>query len=314
MNLLRSARFLRRALLPMLGAVWLAGWIVGEREAPWLWLYFIPAPVILVCGLIDLFVSRHDLRRWRTLPVLILTALAAWKTAGFDSRWHPRRVSSPDHAIRVVHWNIARAPFGYFSMFNQLRKDRPDLVILSESAPGDFWPNRRHSMLDLPFSFCDQGMAVLSRFAIEPQGTIPLPNARAWWARIALPDGPLDLVMCDLLSHPTLNRRAALEPLARWVGQHDSTIPLLVVGDFNTPRDARSFEPLRAHLRHAYEIAGRGWPYTWPLPFPVYSLDHAWVSGDITVHRYRLRTAPISDHRRQVLTISIDRAPSSSPE
>lgn len=314
MRRLRPARFARRAVLPLLGVAWLAGCLLGERETPWLWLYFIPAPVVLACGLLDLFLSRHTLRRWRTLPVVGLTLLAAWKTLALDARWHRPSGAPPAGAIRVVHWNIARAPFGDAPVFKHLRKDQPDIVILSESSHHRAWADQGMNELGLPFAFHDQGMTLLSRFAFEPQGTIPLPHARAWWARVALPDGPLDLLTCDLLSRPTLNRRAALEPLARWIGQRERAVPLLVVGDFNTPRDARSFGPLRRRLRHAYELAGRGWPYTWPLPMPVYALDHAWVSDTVVVHLYHLRDAPVSDHRRQALTISIDRAAPPSPE
>ena len=311
---MRPARFAGRAFLPLLGTAWLIGWIMGDRETPWVWFYFIPAPFILAAGLLDLFVCRHAPFRWRTALVIGLTLLAAVKTALRDTHWNRPRVDAPAGAIRIVHWNVAHTPFGLFPMFKQLRADRPDLVVLSESAHGRYWSDWSNTELGLPYAFHDQGMTLLSRFDFEPQGTIRLPNARAWWARIELPDGPLDLVLCDLLSHPRLNLRAALDPLAQWVEQRDAAIPLLVVGDFNTPRDARSWGPLRARLRHAYEVAGRGWPYSWPLPFPVYALDHAWVSDKITVHGYRLRSAAISDHRRQILTIGIDRKTASSTE
>lgn len=304
---LRPIRFARRGAFPLFGALWLAGWIVGERRPPWLWLYFIPAPVVLIGGLVDLVVCRHEWRRWRTASVVLLTLLAAWKTLGLDMRWHLTKGPDADATIRIVHWNIAHAPFGYLSVFKHLRKDRPDVVILSESSHGRYWADWGFNELGLPFAFHDQGMTLLSRFDFEPQGTIPMPNARAWRARLALPDGPLDLVLIDVLSHPTLDRRVAIDPLAKWIAQREAKVPLLLVGDFNTPRDARSLRPLRRLLRHAYEAAGYGWPYSWPLPMPVYSLDHTWVSDQIVVQRYRLRGAPISDHRRQVLSIAIDR-------
>ncbi len=314
MGLPRPTRFVRRALVPLLGAAWLAGWILGERDTLWIWLYFIPSPLVLAGGLFDLFLSRHSLRRWRTFPVVALTLLAAWKTLCRDTRWNRPDRAPPAGAIRIVHWNVAHVPFGYYPVFSHLRRDRPDIVLLSESPPGEYWADWSLAELGLPYVFHDQGMTLLSRFDLEPQGTITLPSARAWWARIALPDGPLDLVACDLLSHPLLNRQTVLDPLARWIGGRDAAVPLVIAGDFNTPRDARSLQPIRARLRHAYEVAGRGWPYTWPLPLPAYALDHAWVSPDVTVHRYRLRSAPISDHRRQVMTFAIDRGAPTSPE
>jgi endonuclease/exonuclease/phosphatase family metal-dependent hydrolase len=123
--------------------------------------------------------------------------------------------------------------------------------------------------------------------------------------RVSTPKGPLDVVAIDLVSHPTLARLAPITELSDWIAKRPVPIPLLVLGDFNTPRDATSFEPLRRRLRHAYEIAGRGWPYSWPVPLCVYSIDHAWVTPSVRVLTYTMKMSMLSDHRRQVMDVDL---------
>ena len=70
--------------------------------------------------------------------------------------------------------------------------------------------------------------------------------------------------------------RAALAELLR--GRWSSAV---VLGDFNTPRRAASFAPLRRTHRSAFDAAGRGWAPTWPDPVPLLDLDHAWLPAAV---------------------------------
>lgn len=287
------------ALGPAIGLAWLAGAILRDRPGAWVWLYFIPTPAVVALALAWLAFSRG------TRPFMLLLLLAAaGKLLVSDMRWN-RPAPDAGDALTLVHWNAAYLRFGKRPALETIAPDAPDLVVLSECRYDEDLElfSRRHLGLDHVFQ--DQGMALLSRFPFELTGTIPMPNARAWTARIATPSGPLDMVLIDLISHPTLDRSIPARRLADWIAERSNVAPLLVAGDFNTPRDARALDALRTRLRHAYEVRGRGWPYTWPLPAPVYAIDHVWVSPAIEVLSYRLRTAPISDHRRQVTRFRI---------
>lgn len=303
----RFRRFVEAAFLlpvPLLGLCWLAGWLVRDRENALIWLYFIPAPaVVVLCGLWFVFTHRQVKPALR-LTVAVLGVLAAGKVLLVDCAWHRTRPASGP-TYRVVHWNAAHAPFGFKPILRAVQPDRPDILLLSETSRRpdlDLFAGRE---LHLPYFFEDQGMAIASRFPVEPQGAITLANGRAWRVLLQTPTGPLEIVAVDLMSHPTLNRRLPMEALGRWLENRTNTAPLLVVGDFNTPRDARVFRPLRRHLRHAYELAGCGWPYSWPLPVPMYAIDHAWVSPGIKVQRYDIESSRLSDHRRQVLDLAL---------
>ncbi len=299
-----TLRATRRIVFPCAGVLWLLGWYLGEAPRPWLWLYYIPAPFIAAWGTVDLILRMHRAGRLRSIATLILTLLALTKTLAVDSRWN-RPKPAPPTAIRAGHWNVAHVTFGYDALLRELAPDSLDIVVLVEARYAHDLPERVQRTLSLPYVFQDQGMAILSRYPFEPQGTISIPHARSWWARIDTPSGPLDLALLDVLSHPALDRQPVIGTMVKWIQERPEKHPLILVGDFNTTRDSHSLDPLRAVMHHAYEVAGRGWPYSWPLPIPVYSIDHAWTTPDITLYSYGFRSSALSDHRRQEFTFSI---------
>lgn len=77
-------------------------------------------------------------------------------------------------------------------------------------------------------------------------------------------------------------------------------VPFWVVGDFNAPRRSRALCELPAGYRHAYDTAGTGCGYTWPVPIPMYALDHSLHSASIVPVRYTLESSVYSDHRLQI--------------
>ncbi|MCS6771507.1 MAG: endonuclease/exonuclease/phosphatase family protein [Kiritimatiellae bacterium] len=300
-----SLRTVRRFLFPLASCAWLAGWILNEQPPPWLWLYFIPAPLIAAWGLLEILIHIRRASIHRKLFLIAMTGAAMVRTAVIDARWN-RPQKPPDDALRIVHWNIARAHAGIVPVLQTIAPYRPDVVMLSEARNVIDLPFYSKRELGLPFARSGDGMALLSRYSFFTLPSVPIENGWAWAVRLQTPQGELDVVCADIVSHPLIDRTASLAPLAKWLEERKDPTPLVLMGDFNTPRDARAFRPFRRHLVHAFESAGQGWPYTWPLPIPLYSIDHAWISTNIVIHRYRLRDSPLSDHRRQLFEISLD--------
>lgn len=287
------------AVGPLLGIAWAAGWILKDRDDAWIWLFFIPTPFVILVALVAIALSR----RTRFVMALVLAAALA-RLLAVDMRWH-REVPPPNDSLTLVHWNAAHMRFGKQPALDIVSGDSPDLVVLSECPYSAELADLARRHLGFDHVFQDQGMALLSRFPFQPQGTIPMANGRAWWARVETPAGGLELVLTDFLSHPRLDRSLPVARLRQWIDERGRSRPFLIVGDFNTTREARSLAPLREVSRHAYEVAGSGWPYTWPLPLPVYAIDHAWVSDAIRVSGYDLHAAPISDHLRQIIRFTV---------
>jgi endonuclease/exonuclease/phosphatase (EEP) superfamily protein YafD len=107
----------------------------------------------------------------------------------------------------------------------------------------------------------------------------------------------VQLLVVDLPSEIHIHRDPLLREINRLIEQHQ---PDLVVGDFNAPRRSRALCELPDGYRHAYDTAGTGWGYTWPVPVPMYALDHCLHSSKIIPVRYDLESSISSDHRLQV--------------
>jgi len=110
--------------------------------------------------------------------------------------------------------------------------------------------------------------------------------------------GDCIIIVADLDSNLLLPRGPRLTELTSLIAVHQ---PDLVVGDLNAPRRSRALTRLPSGYVHAYDAVGVGWSYTWPLPCPVYAIDHCILGTRITPCNYDLQTSTRSDHRRQVL-------------
>ncbi|HBS30081.1 MAG TPA: hypothetical protein DEB06_11690 [Phycisphaerales bacterium] len=132
---------------------------------------------------------------------------------------------------------------------------------------------------------------------------------------------PLVVWFIDLPSNPLVSKlrlatvaRARLARLSREVGAATPDSdgfpgwPDLVIGDMNIPRGSASLDVLGAGLRDASAAAGPGRLASWPRAFPLWHLDQALASTGVEVASYALVDAGESDHKAQVLDISIDPA------
>lgn len=114
---------------------------------------------------------------------------------------------------------------------------------------------------------------------------------------------PITLLVLDLPSYVYVARNPLLRELNSLIERHQ---PDLVIGDFNAPRRSRALADLPAGYAHAYHTAGGGWGATWPVPLPVYDLDHCLHGPRIVPAHYRLGgMSGNSDHRYQVFDFSL---------
>lgn len=294
---------------PLLVAGWALGLLTAARTDHLVWFSYVPAPVALLACLLWWWAARRGTRLALRLCMVVLTAGAAFKFLASDMAVRRRAEAPPRSAMRLVHWNIHYAQAGYPALFDVLLRDEPDILLLSEARFDLQARTIALRRLNLFHSFYQDGLSILSKYPMEALPHPALTNARAYAVSIATPSGPLQVALVDVYSHPLLNRQLPLSALADWTATREARGPLIVAGDFNTLRDSADFRPLRRRLRHAYERAGFGWPYSWPAPVPLYALDHVWVSDAVAVHAYALRDSRASDHLRQVLDFSLPGQP-----
>jgi endonuclease/exonuclease/phosphatase (EEP) superfamily protein YafD len=276
-------------------------WAVGQfvRDATWLTGLCFYIPSIVVAALLAGSAALHARSRsqWRAGVAAALAALALGVSLGVENApvWRRPRVA-PAGAMRLVHWNVG------WRMYRQrvrdvLLEDRADFYVLSELGRGSV--DAFHEALGPGYQArAFANLAVVGRGEVDDGGWL-LHRGGASVRRVDWrhEGRQVAVFVVDLPSSPRIARAPLLEEILRLIARDR---PDLVVGDFNAPRRSLALQRLPAGYQHAYESAGSGWGDTWPLPVPVYSLDHCVHSDRLTPSRYALMSSWQSDHRRQV--------------
>jgi vancomycin resistance protein VanJ len=310
---------LTQAITVLLLIVWVAGQILRDRNWWMGLLFYFPTPVLVGWLLFMLAISRTN-RRLNLLllvaplimlllvenhwirPVLESDSNATTQTdAPSTSLSANSRQTSPPLAStriaerkRLIHWNVARGVMGWEEQWKYIENLRPDIVVISE-IPSPF---DEAMMADFTVLTVD-GMAIACHGNMTKSRTLVRGGALdAYHITCTLPEGPFELMIADMTSHVTVPRDHYLQPFVALLAERKIDIS---VGDFNAPRRSLAFCNLPEGFRHAYDEAGIGWSYTWPVPVPCLAIDQCIAGPDINVVHYELRSTLLSDHRLQIL-------------
>lgn len=308
-----SARPRRSRYARVLGAVFacvgclFAVWAVGQlaRDATWVTglCFYLPSVVMAVVAL-ALFGLVAIARRpalclfaavFALPPVLVVVLI--------ENRFGSGSGEDPCD-LRLVHWNTGGRP-ARPGVGEHLIAERADMYVLSEV------PNASHVAVLRDQLGAGYNAATFDNLAVVGRGDV---RADGWlvnrdefevqavtWTP---PDrAPVRLLVCDLPSDVRVARHPLLREVNELIEQHR---PDLIVGDFNAPRRSWSLTHLPDGYRHAYDACGDGWGATWPVPVPLYALDHCLFGRTIRPGRYRLDgLRGDSDHRYQVFDFGI---------
>ncbi|HEV8120094.1 MAG TPA: endonuclease/exonuclease/phosphatase family protein [Candidatus Polarisedimenticolia bacterium] len=205
--------------------------------------------------------------------------------------------------LRIVAWNVAFVPFGAGPLAYRLRPYDPDLLLLTEFQ--SWYAPRLASALGSDRTARPmETMCLIARGVIEGARWVEADDRlQIFVADWSVPGGAgagatLRVMGVNMVSSPLVKR----DPLLRRVlAAMASEQPDLVLGDFNSPRRSRALDPLPEGFTHAYDAAGRGWAYSWPVPLPVLAIDQTIVGARLEPLAYALHSTIVSDHRMQVL-------------
>jgi endonuclease/exonuclease/phosphatase family metal-dependent hydrolase len=155
------------------------------------------------------------------------------------------------------------------------------------------------------------GNAILSRYPFTFQRGIELPGTAPFFCRETRAAIELEIethlgkvhVINTHLGLGSRERFVQAQLLARseWRAAVATDIPLILLGDFNSPRGSQAYRTLNRHLRNVRELIPATGPIrTFPTRFPVLGVDHIFVNGpfqpvSLTVHRSPLARVA-SDH------------------
>lgn len=317
-------------------SVWLTGQYLKDRTLLSGLMFYLPSPVI--AGLLILFAAagrkRPDYHRRRRV-LLLLPILPLWFVVGIENQWvapapasatvpgaapapksvpialsaaqpaFPAETANVHRVLRLVHWNVGWPAQRWPAQRSLLRDLDADFYVLSEiseSVRDDDFPG--FSVLRL------KGMLMAARGSLSATGTlVPYGVVQAFVIRCEVDARPIRIMMADMASPPGLPRDPYLRPMMRAAAERQADI---VVGDMNAPRRSLAFSEMPGGFRHAYDAAGSGWSYTWPVPIPVLAIDQCICGPDVTAVNYELRSTMLSDHRLQVLDFRLNRPPDNS--
>ena len=265
--------------------------------------YASPWPV--VAGL-ALLLALYSLRRRRRCRALILALIfAASLTTWLRSSYLHPVPESTTPACRLVSWNAARPSLRLPGRIAYLQSFHADVLAIGESNvySNDFPREWREGF---PTHTLTQRSGML---LITPAPPVSVEtgslNQRGDYVllRCLVKERTISLLMVDFDARPQISRAPAFARLAELVAAHRDE-PLIVLGDFNTPRESVFFDPLRADFRDAFESAGHGFAETWPVPCPVLSLDRIWLGTRWRAVHCELGWSVQSDHRATLVDLA----------
>jgi endonuclease/exonuclease/phosphatase family metal-dependent hydrolase len=250
-------------------------------------LFYATPPVLLACGALACAALWGLARRRRLALGALATAFACGAWQAGVSRFD--RYASPGET-RVLLWNVEHGNRGWPGLAAEIAARDADLVALVEADGG-----APHAPPGWDWRWIDHGLAVGVKGRIVSAGIEPLgESSRAAVLELEVRGRPLRALLVDVGANPLRPRGLAFAPLDDLRRRFR---PDLVMGDFNTTRDAVHFDAWRGELTHAFEAAGRGWDLTWPTSFPLLSIDHVWCAPTVVPTSCVHLGGPLSDHR-----------------
>jgi endonuclease/exonuclease/phosphatase family metal-dependent hydrolase len=231
--------------------------------------------------------------------------------------------------VTLLHWNmqsggrLAAEP-RWQRAAEQILSRQPDLIVLSE-APPDAWIFHTLKRVNGGWRTVhianDPGLLywykplVCSRWPMEMEGQLPVRNGVAMSVAVRVRGSTVRLLVVDGISDPRVPRTPFLEDIA---AACDAAVRAgrpydVVVGDFNSVGRSVGFDAVRSSaggFKRASDYS-RGWRATWPVPLPVYDIDHVLVRGDAAVTGCQIFSSRTldTDHRGQYVSFALPPEP-----
>ena len=302
-------------VLACVGSLWVAvalvlwGTVRDSEPRVALIFYMSPWPILAVGAGLCACHWWRQCRRFTAALLLVacLGALGNWLVRD----WQWRRPSAARGELRIVHWNVDRPDTRLAGTMRWLAAQDADVIAIAEREPRkkktlDRWRAAFPSYQVIP-SAGERLMLVRGEIVSVTQ---VLDSAYSFGTlfKARVRGRALAILQVDINASVLEKRGPPLGKLIAAIAPHLSE-HLVVLGDFNTPRDSVFLEPFRPLLIDAFKAAGSGCAVTWPLPLPVLSLDQIWSSPTLRPVRCEHISMWRSDHRAVVADFDFAPAP-----
>jgi len=210
--------------------------------------------------------------------------------------------------LRMLFWNTAHLKHGLDGVTRDIQAFDADIVALVEAGPAserlrDLW-RERFPGYNITLFGGEMMLLVRDGYTTNVSARQLAGVSRLRTADVTVGDEQFHLMLVDIAGRPDIDRQPHLEQLAEEV-RAANTNPLIIAGDFNTPRDSFLFQPLEQFVRNAFDDVGHGYAPTWPTPIPVLTLDQVWGNRNIAFQSCRHDWSERSDHRPVVVEFAV---------
>ena len=292
--------FLKQQLFALVVVVWANGLLLrltvrDSRQFLAPLYYATPWPMLML-------LTAPLLWRFRRIPWAVFTTIAVahiflmmWIMEG----WRSDDPSTERADLRVLQWNVGRPEWRLTRVANRIRGFDADIITVAEAFPIDVpKPEEWRRLFPGYVAECAPGemLSLIRGEVISRESGKLQPGSYYALYHVRVRDREFRLLQVDVMGLPNASRQGPLQRIAAMTRQL-SDKPLIVSGDFNTPRDSVHFRRLRADAINSFEKAGFGLGDTWPMPFPMLSLDQVWCNAGLIPVRCRNRLTILSDHR-----------------
>lgn len=257
--------------------------------------YAFPKPIIIVFSIIIIFLFRRSKIKVITGTGITLFFLATWLFSSY-------RFISNEEIIEkgtqnsIVFWN-ARKQNDFIDAFEGLEAI-PEVLIIVE-----YDRTKKHSLAQIKERYPDyhftrviNKIGVMSKNEAVKQVAIYRHQDQKSFMfefEVTLKNEIYHLYVLDITADLTKFRKQPVQYFYRKIEKRPNTI---LVGDFNTPYESVHFDLYKTHFNHAFTLKGDGFRETWFWNIPLLSLDHIWVSKDITIKESHKISTWKSDH------------------
>jgi len=328
----RRLRLVRRLVavaawgLLALDVLGLAGFAVRDRTVLLALLMYLPLTPLGIASLaLDLLQRGRSVQGPRWLASFVgAAAIAASSTVmvGRGPRADSTADANPREEVVVLHWNVLwggqpRGDATWTAIEDAILRREPDVVALSEAPPDDrleslerrLGPGWSSTRIEHDgTSGYSYKMVTFSRWPVGEGRRVSVRNGAALDVRVERPGGPIRLLVVDGQSNITQLRTPFLLDVAEACRKAaDEGTPYdFIAGDFNAVGRSLGFDALRS-AAGGYEPAAAsaiGWRATWPMPLPVFDIDHIWVRDGWRIRSCSLFANLSCDHRGQVVRLT----------
>jgi vancomycin resistance protein VanJ len=213
--------------------------------------------------------------------------------------------------LRVLTYNLGADrldPDVAFQVFDQVQAD---IIGLQELTPATAQALSERG--DYPYQLVDPygpTTGLLSRHPILASQLYLSPHGRSFWGAVLDWNGQAVTVFVLHPPSPSVRIRRGLptgvdmRQTDRYLQDALSVIgapagPVIVLGDFNSSDQSRTYLRMRQIFADAFASAGRGFGFTWPNPrrfMPVVRIDYVFLSDALHAHDAYVGCESSSDH------------------